>query len=207
MKKSVLALTATLFLFILLISPSGVHAGEVTERVRSTIDEALAVLKDPSLQGESKTGERRSRIREAVVKLIDFNEMTRRSLGVHWKKRTDAEKSEFVDLFSDLLENSYISKIEQQTDEKVLYLAEKKNKKGTKALVKTKVITSKDTEVPISYRMTNKTGNWMAYDIVIEGVSLVSNYRSQFGKIITSSSYEDLVATLKKKVEKIKSAQ
>ena len=204
MKKSVIAITATLFLLIS-ITPSMAHGGAITERVRSTIDEAMAVLKDPALQGKSHQAERRSRIRTAVVGLIDFKEMTRRSLGVHWRKRTTEERSEFVSLFSDLLENSYISKIEQQTDEMVLYLGEKTNKKGTKALVKTKVITSQDTEIPISYRMMKKNGRWVAYDIVIEGVSLVSNYRTQFGRIITRSSYEDLVASLKKKVEDIRS--
>lgn len=203
MKKSLIAVTAALFLFIFM-APSLSHAGEVTERVRSTVDKTMVVLKDPAMKGEAQEVERRSRIRAAVVGLIDFKEMTRRSLGVHWRKRTEDEKREFVGLFSDLLENSYISKIEQQTDEKVLYVAEKVNQKGTKALVKTKVVTSKSTEIPISYRMMKKKDGWVVYDIVIEGVSLVSNYRTQFGKIIQRSSYEDLVATLKKKVENIK---
>ncbi len=205
MKKFAAFVTAMLVLFIFL-APSGARAGDVTERVRSTIDEAISVLKDPALKGKTHRTERRARIRAAVEEVIDFKEMTRRSLGIHWRKRTPKERDEFVHLFSHLLENSYISKIEQQTDEKVLYLSEKVNKKGTRAIVKTKVLTSQETEIPIAYRMIKKDGQWMAYDIVIEGVSLVSNYRTQFGKIIKRSSYDDLVASLKKKVENIKAA-
>ncbi len=203
MKKFFISLTVIFFLFIF-ISPLTAHAGEATERVKSTIDEALAVLRDPAMQGEVHKTERRSRIRTVVVQLIDFKEMTRRSLGIHWRKRTDKERAEFVRLFSVLLENSYISKIEQQTDERVIYVAEKINKKHTRALVKTKVVTTKGTETPISYRMIQKNGQWVVYDIVIEGVSLVSNYRTQFNRIIKKSSFENLVATLTEKVDKIK---
>lgn len=205
MKKMIVAVSAALFLFIL-SAPSGAHTGEATVRVRLTIDKALVVLKDPALQGDVHKAERRRRIRAAVVGLIDFQEMTRRSLGLHWRRRTAGERVEFVNLFSDLLENSYISKIEQQTDEKVVYLGEKTNRKKTRALVKTKVLTAQGTETPIYYRMMKKKGRWVVYDIVIEGVSLVSNYRTQFGRIIKRSSYEDLVVALTKKVEKIKSA-
>jgi len=202
--KKILAALMTLCFLSLFFSPSSVRAGEMTERIRTTVDRALGVLRDPALQGEAHKKERRERIRASVEGTIDFEEMTRRSLGVHWRKRTPEERREFVHLFSDLLENSYISKIEQQTDEKVYYTDERVNKKGTRGLVKTKVVTSKDTEIPIFYRMMKKEGRWVAYDIVIEGVSLVSNYRTQFGKIIRSSSYEDLVKTLRKKVKNIR---
>jgi len=204
--KKILASVMTLFFLSLLYTPSTAVAGPVTERIRATIDSALGVLRDPAMQGASHRKERRVRIRAAIEDTIDFTEMSRRSLGLNWRKRTTAERKEFTALFSDVLENSYISKIEKQTDEKVLYLSERINKKHTKALVKTKVLTSKGTEIPISYRMMKKDGRWVAYDIVIEGVSLVSNYRTQFGKIITRSSYEDLVKSLRKKVEKIRSA-
>ena len=205
MKKRILLTLMTLGVFALVFTPRPSLAGQMTERIRTTVDSALAALRDPALQGEAHRKERRERIREVVEDTIDFVEMTRRSLGVHWRKRSPQERKEFVRLFSDLLENSYISKIEQQTDEKVIYLEERENKKGTRGLVKTKVVTGKGTEIPIYYRMMKKKGRWVAYDIVIEGVSLVSNYRTQFGKIIRRSSYEDLVKSLRKKVDKIRS--
>ncbi len=205
MKKILVAVMALFFLTIL-YTPSDARTGPVTERIKTTIDSALGVLRDPALKGKAHRAERRVRIRAAIEDTIDFREMSRRSLGLNWRKRTAAERKEFTSLFSDLLENSYISKIEQQTDEKVIYLEERINKKHTRALVKTKVVTSQKTEIPIFYRMMMKDGRWVAYDIVIEGVSLVSNYRTQFGKIIKRSSYEDLVDNLRKKVEKIKSA-
>jgi len=203
--KKILVSIMALFFLALVCAPSRSEAGPITERVRITIDSALSALRDPAMMGKAHKAERRARIRAAIEDTIDFTEMSRRSLGLNWRKRTPAERKEFVNLFSDLLENSYISKIEQQTDEKVLYLGERMNKKHTRGLVKTKVLTSKGTEIPIYYRMMKKNGRWVAYDIVIEGVSLVSNYRTQFGKIIKRSSYEDLVSTLKKKVERIRS--
>jgi len=205
LKKKMLVSVMALFLIALVFTPSGAEAGPVTERIKTTIDGALGVLRDPAMQGKAHKAERRASIRSAIEDTIDFSEMSRRSLGLNWRKRTAEEKKEFVSLFSDLLENSYISKIEQQTDEKVIYLGERINKKGTRGLVKTKVVTSKGTEIPIYYRMMKKNDKWVAYDIVIEGVSLVSNYRTQFGKIIKRSSYENLVGSLRKKVEKIRS--
>jgi len=204
LKKILISVMAMFFLTIF-FTPSGAVAGPVTERVKTTIDGALAVLRDPALQGKAHRAERRASIRSSIEDTIDFTEMSRRALGLNWRKRTPAERKEFTVLFSELLENSYISKIEQQTDEKVLYFGERINKKGTRAMVKTKVVTSAAAEIPIMYRMMNKDGRWVAYDIVIEGVSLVSNYRTQFGKIIKRSSYEDLVGSLRKKVEKIRS--
>jgi len=203
--KKILVSVMALFLITFIFTPSGAEAGPVTERIKTTIDSALGVLRDPAMQGNARKAERRASIRTAIEDTIDFSEMSRRSLGLNWRKRTTEEKKEFVSLFSDLLENSYISKIEQQTDEKVIYLGERINKKGTRGLVKTKVVTSKGTEIPIYYRMMKKNDKWVVYDIVIEGVSLVSNYRTQFGKIIKRSSYENLVGSLKKKVDKIRS--
>ncbi len=203
-KKTLIALMAVSILSLLLL-PRASRAGDMTGRIRTTVDKALAVLRDPAMKGKAHKKERRARLRASVEGTIDFEEMTRRSLGVHWRKRTPAERREFVNLFSDLLENSYISKIEQDTNAKVYYLDERMNRKGTRGLVKTKVVTSKDTEIPIFYRMMKKKGRWVAYDIVIEGVSLVSNYRTQFGRIIHRSSYEDLVKTLRKKVAKVRS--
>ncbi len=191
------------FLFVLIFSGLTMAAGTtgMTARVRSAIDSALTVLNDPALMAREHAAERRAKVRSVIEEAIDFQEITKRSLGIHWRKRTPEERREFVSLFSKLLEASYMDKIEANYDAKVLYKGESINKKGTRGVVKTLVVTRKDTEVPIDYRMMRKDNGWVAYDIVIEGVSLVSNYRTQFNQIIQKSSYEDLVEGLKEKLK------
>ncbi len=203
MKKLGRVITAFLIVFAL----SGIsYAGTagMTARVRSAIDSAFAILNDPALMGEAHTAKRRASVRSVVDEAIDFEEMTKRSLGIHWRARTEQEKKEFVGLFSRLLEESYMDKIEANYDARVLYRGEKINKKHTRGVVRTTVVTRKQTEVPIDYRMMKKDRGWVAYDIVIEGVSLVSNYRTQFNQIIQRSSYEDLVKGLREKLRKRK---
>jgi phospholipid transport system substrate-binding protein len=126
--------------------------------------------------------------------------MAKRSLGPAWNKRTPDEKKEFVSLFSDLLEDTYIRKIERYDHEKVLYTGERVE--GSYAAVRTKVVTEKEVEIPVEYRIFRKDGKWEVYDIIIEGVSLVNNYRTQFSDIIRSESYAGLVKRLKAKVKK-----
>jgi len=192
----------TAFIFVLAFAGIS-YAGTtgLTSRVKSAIDSALVILNDPALMGKSHITERRAKVRALIDDAIDFEEMTKRSLGIHWRERTDKEKTEFVALFSTLLEDTYMDRIEANYDAKVLYRGEKLNKKGTRGVVKTIVVTRKDTEVPIDYRMMKKERGWVAYDIVIEGVSLVSNYRTQFNQIIHKSSYKGLVKGLQKKLE------
>lgn len=190
--------TAMLFILLpIVFSAAVVRASEVTEMVRTTIDGALKILNDPSLKGPDKEYEKREKLRAAIKERIDFGEMSQRSLARHWEKRTEAEKKEFIALFSNLLENSYLDRIEANSDAEVRYDGERRA--GNHVEVSTKVVTKKGLVVPIKYRLMNKGGDWVVYDIVIEGVSLVSSYRSQFDKIIRSSSYEDLVKDLKKK--------
>ncbi|MFQ5586010.1 MAG: phospholipid-binding protein MlaC [Thermodesulfobacteriota bacterium] len=184
----------------ILFSHSLADASEPTDQVKGTIDEVIAILKDTSLKGPEKTEQRRDKLREKMKERFTFAEMAKRSLGKHWKERSTEEKKEFVALFARLIENSYIGKIEGYTDEKVLYENEILRKRT--AVVKTKIITKKGTDIPLDYRLINtKNGQWMVYDVVIEGVSLVRNYRTQFSKEIRSSSYEELVRQLKSKTE------
>jgi len=187
-------------LLLLMSTPFTLHASEVTEKVRSTVDGITNILRDQSLRSPGKQEERRARIRNLILERFSFEEMSKRSLARHWKERSDEEKKEFVSLFSDLIENSYIDKIERYTDEKIIYADEKRN--DGRAVVKT-VIISKGTEIPINYRLIKTTDDWMVYDIVIEGVSLVSNYRSQFSSTIRATSYEGLVIKLREKTGKI----
>jgi phospholipid transport system substrate-binding protein len=185
---------------LVIFLPLSARGGEPTDQVKQTVDEVIKILNNKELKKPEKQSQKDSMIRETVQKRFDFEEMAKRSLALHWKKRTPQEQKEFVALFSDLLEDSYIRKIERYEDEKVIYTDEKME--GPYATVKTKVITTKEIEIPVDYKIFKKDQKWEVYDIVIEGVSLVNNYRTQFNQIIRSESYEDLVSRLKKKVLK-----
>jgi phospholipid transport system substrate-binding protein len=184
------------FLFFITVSISA-YADTPTNLMKQTIDKVIDILKNKELKKPGKTQERRTEIRKVVGERFDFEEMARRSLAIHWRKRTPEEKKEFVSLFSDLLERTYIKKIESYTDEKILYTDEKIE--GNYAVVKTKIITKRNVEVPIDYRLLDENGNWKVYDVVAEGVSLINNYRNQFNDIIRKDSYEELVKRMKNK--------
>jgi phospholipid transport system substrate-binding protein len=140
-----------------------------------------------------------------VYQRFGFEEMAQRALGQYWPKRTPAEKKEFVSLFSDLLERSYITKIESYTGEqKVVYTKETIDKDH--ASVHTEIVVKRDANVEVEYRLLQRNSNWQVYDIIIEGVSLVNNYRTQFHNIISRESYEALVKKLKLKLEQEQAA-
>jgi phospholipid transport system substrate-binding protein len=168
-----------------------------SEKVKETADKIIAIVSDPSLKDPAKAAQRRERIRRTVDELCDWEEMSRRSLGRHWAQRTEQEKKEFVHLFGQLLERTYIDKVEGYSGEKVLYLGERVD--GDYAEVDVKVVTNKNTEVPVIYRMRAKDQKWWVYDMVIEGVSLVNNYRTQFSDIMAKSSFEGLMKKLREK--------
>lgn len=175
-----------------------VSAGEPTQQLKQTIEEVTSILKNQELKSPEKIKERRGAIRKAVGARFDFQEMSQRSLAIHWKQRTPEERKEFVELYSDLLEKTYINKIEGYTDEKVEYTGE--SIEGDYAVVKTVIVTRR-LEIPMEYRFLKKGDKWLVYDVVIEGVSLINNYRNQFNQIIRSGSYQDLVKRLQEKKE------
>lgn len=170
--------------------------GTATEAVRSTINEVIRSLEDVDLKKPGRAEERRRLLEKIIGDRFSYDEMARRSLGAQWNKLSDGEKREFVDLFKRLLSSSYADKIEGYSGEQVQYLNERVE--GEYAEVRTKVASGK-TEIPLDYRLLNKSGDWRVYDVVVDGVSLVNNYRSQFTKIIRESSYTDLVAKLREK--------
>ena len=129
--------------------------------------------------------------------VFDWNEMAKRSLGIYWKDRTPEEQKEFIKLFTVLLENTYMDKIEGYAGEKILYSRE--TVEDRYALVETKIVTRRDTEVGVNYWMLSENGRWFVYDISVEGVSLVRNYRTQFNDILARSSYQELLKKLKEK--------
>jgi len=178
-----------------IVAPRGVAAGPPTDQLKSAIDRVVKIVEDPSLK--DRTTERRAAMRKIADEIFDFNEIARRSLGRHWQPLTDKQRAEFVSLFSDLLERSYISKIELYGGEKIQYSAERVD--GDTATVATRLLSKSGTEIPIDYRLLKKGDKWLVYDVNIEGVSLVSNYRTQFNKIIQTSSFADLIQKLKAK--------
>ncbi|HSF06256.1 MAG TPA: ABC transporter substrate-binding protein [Methylomirabilota bacterium] len=176
-------------------------AGAPTEQLRLQVDRVIKTLEDPQLKHESKTVERRRSVRRIANEIFDFGETAKRSLGRHWQARTPAEREEFVQLFADLLERSYISKIELFNGERVTYIGETID--GDIATVRTRLVTKQATEIPVDYRMRKRDERWLVYDVIIEGVSLVANYRTQFNKIIQTSSYPDLIKKMKGKQEEL----
>ena len=183
-------------------------AGEPQEKIRATTDAVIAILQDDSLKVPERKKERRDKIRQAVVNRFGFDEMAKRSLGRYWRKLKPAQRKEFVPLFSDLLERSYIAKIESvgsAKDLKILYTKENIEKDGY-AQVYTEIENKRDLNFQIEYRMRLVKKSWEVYDIVIEEVSLVNNYRTQFNKIIRQTSYKNLIKKLKLKIEQVEAA-
>jgi phospholipid transport system substrate-binding protein len=187
-----------LSLFLALGITVSALGGEPTEKMRQTTDKILSILADPSLKKPPKIEERRRLIRKAVDERFNWEEMARRSLAKHWAPRTDEEKKEFIRLFGELLERTYMSKVEGYSGEKVLYEGERADEDY--ATVKVKIETKKNVDIPVEYRLKKEGNDWLVYDISIEGVSLVNNYRTQFNSILTQSSYEGLVKKLRAKV-------
>jgi phospholipid transport system substrate-binding protein len=188
----------------LLVAPVAAReadAGAPTDQLRLQVDRVLKLLEDPALQAPDKARERRVAVRKVADEIFDFGETARRALGRHWAARTPEERDEFVRLFGDLLERSYISKIELYGGEKIQYISDRID--GETALVQSKLLTKNGSEVPIEYRMLKKAERWLVYDVVIEGVSLVANYRTQFNKIIQTSSFQELVKKMKTRQEQL----
>ena len=170
-------------------------AGPPTDQLRPAIERVVKILEDRGLKSEARAPERRQAIREAADATFDWTEMARRALGQHWAKLDESERQEFVGLFRTLLERAYVGKIDRYSGEKVIYAAETID--GDMASVKTKLTSRQGQEIPVEYRMIKRGDKWLVYDVIVEGVGLVSNYRTQFNEIIRTSSYQDLVKRLR----------
>ena len=184
------ALTSTLTIVFM---ATVVWAGAATDQLRAKVDQVIKVLDDAALK--DKPAERHAQVRKIAEEIFDYPDTARRALGAHWNARTPQEREEFVRLFGDLLDRSYISKIDLYQGEKVKWVGETMD--GSDALVKTTIATKSGTDMPVDYRMHLKDGQWRVYDVIIEGVSLVSNYRTQFNKIVQTESYDSLVQKLR----------
>ena len=184
-----------LLLLFVLTSAHGAWAGPPTDQLRAGIDRVFKILADPELEGDTKLTQRRTAIITVASEIFDFDEMAKRSLGQYWAPRTLAERGEFVRLFTATVEHSYISKVDQRGAGKMAVQGEHLD--GEYAIVRTTIPLSSGQELPIDYRMHNIADRWRVYDLTVDGISLVANYRAQFNKIIRTSSYEALVAKIK----------
>jgi len=172
-----------------------------TDVVRKTVDEVVRIVSDKDMKKNEQ--KRRQALKKTISLIFDYGEMAKRSMGKHWNQRSESEKRQFTDLFATLLENSYAGKIESYNNEKIVYIKDEQD--GDHAEVRSKVVTAKRDEFTLDYRLTNRNGKWMVYDVVIEGVSLVSNYRTQFNRIISANGYSELVKKLQNKSNELKS--
>jgi len=174
-------------------------AGVPTEQIKTTVEKALVVLKDPQLKTPAKMSERRDQLKQILFARFDFTEIARRALGANWRRRTPQEQEEFVRLFTEVLERAYAGIIESYSDEKIFYTNERID--GSFADVGSKIVTSKGEEYSINYKAHLVSNEWKVYDVVAENISLVNNYRSQFTRVIAHESYDELVRRLKNKAD------
>ena len=176
-------------------APASAGAGAPTDQLKVSVEQIVKVLEDPALKPEAKLKERRAAIRKEAEVVFDFSETAKRALGRHWQALPEKDRQEFTGLFTDLIERSYISKIERYSGERIAYAGEAID--GALATVRTRFVTKQGTEIPVDYRMQQRGDRWLVYDVSVEGVSLINNYRTQFDKIIQTSSFAELVRKMK----------
>ncbi|MBI2455690.1 MAG: ABC transporter substrate-binding protein [candidate division NC10 bacterium] len=183
--------TLLLAMALVLVAGAPALAGSPTDQLREYSDKVIRVLDDPALRQQ----DRRAEVRKIANEIFDVAETARRALARHWQGRTPAEREEFIQLFADLLERTYIARIDQYGGERIQYVSERVD--GDVATVRARVVTKKGSEVPVESRMLRRGDRWYIYDVLIENVSLIANYRAQFDKIVRTSSFEELVRRLK----------
>jgi phospholipid transport system substrate-binding protein len=195
------SLAMAAFFFVVSSSVSESAQTQVTSDLKATIDKVLDIVKDEKYKADAKN--RRKLLREVIDARFSYEQMSMRSLAQDWNDRTPDEKKQFVDLFGKLLESSYASKIESYRDEKINYKDEEI--KDGYAMIKTEIVRKSDT-IPVDYKLVNVNGKWLIYDFIIEGVSMIRNYRSQFSKIIQKETYSGLVKKLSDKINELESS-
>lgn len=198
-RSNQIAIATGFFLLVLALQPARSSAGVPTDQIKATVDKALVVLKDPRLKPAVKTKERRDQLKQILFARFDFTEMAKRALGSNWRRRTPKEQEEFVRLFTDLLERSYTDTIEAYSDEKIVYVGERLD--GSFAEISSKVLTGKGEEFSINYKAQLNGSEWRVYDVVVENISMVNNFRSQFHRVISNASYEELVRRLRDRAD------
>ena len=187
-------LLAGLLLLLPIPAPADTGHESPTAVVRATLDAVFHILDDPHLKPATQPKQRRHQLEQVIAERFDYEEMSKRTLAAHWKPLSPSERQEFVQLFKTFLSDQYAARIEGYAGERVVYLSERTV--DGYAEVRTRLVSDK-LDFPMDYRLTNKDGTWYAYDVIVDGVSLVMNYRSQFGKIIGESSFQELLRRLR----------
>jgi len=187
-----------LFGFMMTLAISAVAIDNATESVRMSVDSIIGILKDTGLDQPSK----REKIRVVIAERFDFRAMSQRTLATNWRKASKEEQQQFIELFSQLIQNTYIGRVEAYTNEEVKYPGEKITK--DRAVVDTLIITS-SAEIPVTYKLYLKDDRWLVYDVNIEGVSLISNYRNSYQEIVKREGFAGLLAKMEEKVKEITS--
>jgi len=188
-----------LLLILLLIIPPLAYSAASSEMLKEHMNKVLEVLRNPDLKGEPGRKVKQEKIRSISEELFDFTELSKRSLGANWNRLNPGQQEEFTKLFKSLLETVYADKITSYTDERIIFKEE--ITLSEKTVEVPTVIVTKTSEIPINYRLLQEKGRWKVYDVVIEGVSLVNNYRTQFREILSNKTPEALLDILRKKVD------
>jgi phospholipid transport system substrate-binding protein len=183
------------------VAAGAASAGPATDALQPTIDQVVHILRDPALKGAAKTGERRAALRAVIERTIDFPEAARRALGVHWQARSNRERDEFVALFKDMAMYSYVATLDGYAGQTVVIVGE--TPQDGVATVLTKIESRQGAPIPVDYRMHQRGSRWLVYDIVVEGVSLVGNYRAQFNTIVRTASYAELIRRMRARVAEL----
>ena len=187
-----------MILILCLVFPVSAFAGAPLEAVKANADKVLDVLRDPALKAQSARKAKKDRLRAISEKMFDFTELSKRTLAQNWSRFDPKQQKEFVELYTSLLEDAYSNKIMAYSDEKVVF--SKEVALTEKTVEVQSIVQRKNEEIRIYYRVILKDGVWKVYDVVVEGVSLINNYRSQFREILADKTPESLLETLRKKV-------
>lgn len=188
---------AVLLPFVLIWASPAPAADSPMTQIQATVEKILAVVQNPDLKPEAKKEQRRAQLRRIIYPKFDFEEMAKRSLGSEWQRRTREEQQDFTKVFTGLLEDRYLDRIESYDGEKFRYLRETPDQNS--AQVDTTVVNKKGQEFSINYKLHRVEDDWRVYDVIIENISLVNNYRSQFSRVLTKSSFDQLVSAIKEK--------
>ncbi len=182
----------------LALLPTPAAAGPPTDTLRATAEKVIQILDDPVLKPEARAVERQAAIRAAVIDLFDFAEIGRRALGRHWRPLSEAEREEFVALFRALLDRTYLPQIKLYQGERIQFVGESVHEDFS--AVQARVATRRGQEASVIFRLHRRDERWLIYDVSVEGISLVGNYRAQFDQIIQRASYQGLVTRIKQKL-------
>jgi len=199
-----LKISLAILLLLTLLPGTAAWASPAMDQLRSTVDEVIRVLASPDLKKPGMARQRRQMLKGVIDQRFNYEEMSKQSLGANWRSLSSSQRAEFISVFAELLERSYASKIESYTNEKVVYQSEKLD--NGYAEIRTLIKRPND-QISVNYRLFDRGGKWWIYDVVIEGVSLISNYRSQFSRIIGESSYADLLRRMRAKLQETQSVE